>query len=607
MKARPRKVPQTAEVVMLVFAFLVVALIGILAYQAGAAFRRSDGQATITRQVVDTTNMFLASLRDAETSQRGFLLTGDDRYLEPYRQALTQISPALDTLTRIEVARNQPDQMQRVERLKLLAKDKMDELGQTIELRRNRGLDAALAIVRTDHGKAIMDQSRALCLEIQTASYNLLNQEIEGRRSSANQAALTGVVGSAALFALLALATVTIRRGTHRRDQLIDSLAESEAQTKESRDWLQTTLTSIGDAVISTDATGKVTMMNHVAETLTGWGQEEAAGKPLEQIFIIRNAGTGLAAENPVSKVLREGCIAGLANHTRLIAKDGRSIPIDDSAAPIRDNQGRIAGVVLVFRDITAREAAEEAIERSVNELRITNAALSRANEDLNQFAFAASHDLQEPLRMIATFSELLVEKYRGQMDGEAATCVEFITQGTTRMRELLSDLLAYTQLSGEGQQAGELIDLNRVLEKALDNCKTAIEESTARVTSDRLPSVNGYEPHFLQLFQNLISNAIKYRGQAVPQVHCFAVIVDDVLRVGVADNGIGIAPEYHRRIFGVFKRLHGKTIPGTGIGLAICQRVVERYGGRIWVESQVNQGATFYFTLPAAIGAASA
>jgi PAS domain S-box-containing protein len=607
MKARPRKIPQTAELVTLVFAFLIVVLIGILAYRAGTAFKRSAEQASVTRQVGETTNALLSSIKDAESGQRGFLLTGDDRYLEPYRQALTEIFPALDTLTRIEAARNRPDEAHRVESLKPLVKDKMDELATTIEFRRSQGLDATLAMVRTDRGKALMDRIRAICAEIQTASYDLFNQQRVATRAIVNQAALIGIFGSFILFALLVLATVTIRRGTRRREQLIDSLAESEAQTKESRDWLQTTLTSIGDAVISTDATGKVTVMNHVAQTLTGWKQEEAAGKSLDQIFVIRNAGTGLEVENPVTKVLREGQIVGLANHANLIARDGRSIPIDDSVAPIRDAHGRIAGVVLVFRDITARKKAEDAIERSVDELRISNAALSRANEDLNQFAFAASHDLQEPLRMITSFSQLLLEGYRGQLDAEASTCVEFITQSTKRMRELLADLLAYTQVSGDGQQAVELVDLNRVFQKALENCKTAIEEGKASVTVDHLPSVPGYEPHFLQLFQNLISNAIKYRGEAAPQVHCSAAIVDGVWCVGVADNGIGIAPEYHQKIFGIFKRLQGKSIPGTGIGLAICQRVVERYGGRIWVESQVNQGATFYFTLPVAMGAASA
>src|SRR5580704_2139959 len=182
MKAFRRKIPQTAELVMLVVAFLLVLLIGILAYRAGVALGRADEQAAVTRQVVDTTNALLSSLRDAETGQRGFLLTGQDRYLEPYRQALTKISPALDTLARIETLRNRLDQMERIERLKPLVKDKLDELAQTIDLRRSQGLDAALAIVRTDRGKATMDQIRVSCSEIQTTSYELLNQQIEARK-----------------------------------------------------------------------------------------------------------------------------------------------------------------------------------------------------------------------------------------------------------------------------------------------------------------------------------------------------------------------------------------------------------------------------------------
>src|SRR5580704_10473324 len=216
--------------------------------------------------------------------------------------------------------------------------------------------------------------------------------------------------------------------------------------------------------------------------------------------------------------------------------------------------------------------------------MRVTNAALLRANEDLKQFAFAASHDLQEPLRMITSYSQLLVKAYRGQLEGEASVWLRFITDGTKRMRELLADLLAYTQVTGDGQ-AIESIDLNRVFEKTLENCKLAIEENQASVTSDHLPVVLGNEPHFVQLFQNLIGNALKYRGDRIPRIHVSAVNQDGVWRFALADNGIGIAPAYHEIIFGIFKRLHGRTISGTGIGLAICQRVVERYGGRIWVE----------------------
>lgn len=206
---------------------------------------------------------------------------------------------------------------------------------------------------------------------------------------------------------------------------------------------------------------------------------------------------------------------------------------------------------------------------------------------------------------MMASYSQLLVKNYRGQFDGEAAMCIQFITEGTKRMRELLADLLAYTQVTGEAQELGS-VELNEVLRTAVENCRAAIEETGAKVTSDRLPSVLGHKPHFVQLFQNLISNGLKYRGERPPRVHISAQRQDGGWRIAVKDNGMGIAPEYHKHIFGVFKRLHGRTIPGTGIGLAICQRVIERSGGQIWVESELNQGATFYFTLPAAKGAAA-
>lgn len=234
-----------------------------------------------------------------------------------------------------------------------------------------------------------------------------------------------------------------------------------------------------------------------------------------------------------------------------------------------------------------------------IHEQKETEAELLRANADLNQFAFAASHDLQEPLRMITSYSQLLVKGYRGQLDHDAEVFVGYIADGSKRMRELLGDLLSYTQAASNGQDASEVIDLNAVFEKVTRNLEVAIGESGAVITCDHLPVVRGHEGHFVQLLQNLIGNAIKYRSDRLPRIHLTATKRSDAWHFAVADNGMGIDPKYHRQIFGVFKRLHGKQIPGTGIGLAICQRVVERYGGRIWVESEPDRGATFSFTLP--------
>jgi PAS domain S-box-containing protein len=386
----------------------------------------------------------------------------------------------------------------------------------------------------------------------------------------------------------------------------ITSQVRAQEEIAEQRERLRVTLNSIGDAVMATDGRGHLSFLNAVAEKLTGWSSAEAVGRPLEEVFRIVNERTRHTVENPVAKVLREGKVVGLANHTILIARDGKEIAIDDSAAPIRNDRGDILGVVLVFRDIAERRAAEKLLAaqtaetaRTAQELREANAALSRANEDLQQFAYAASHDLQEPLRMITSYAQLLLSNYRGELDGEPALCVDFISRGTARMRELLSDLLAYTQVGAEAGPQAELVDLNGVLQKALDNLKIAIEETNATVQSESLPAAYGHESHFVQLFQNLISNGIKYRGERAPRIYITSKGEGRNWRVSVSDNGIGIDPEYHDRVFGVFKRLHGKRIPGTGIGLAICQRVVQRYGGKIWVESTANQGATFYFTLP--------
>jgi PAS domain S-box-containing protein len=587
------KISQTLERLSLAFSGGLVLFIGILTYHSAAAFRLNSEQAVVSRQVVDRANALLSSLKDAETGQRGFLLTGDDRYLEPYRQATAEISSALEVLARMEADRHRADQVQRVERLRPLVKDKLDELTETIELRRAQGPEAALVIVRTNRGKAVMDRIRTICAEIQATANGISEQQTEETRTGATRTGLIAVLGSAAIFGFLVFATVSVERGSHRRQQLIGALEKSEDQLRQSRDWLQTTVASIGDAVITTDKRGKITLLNAVAQSVTGWKNEEAAGKPLEQVFVIRNEETGLEVESPVTRVLRQGTIVGLANHTILVAKDGRHVPIDDSAAPIRDGGGQIAGVVLVFRDISQRKVAEEA-------LRLSNAALLRANEDLSQFAFAASHDLQEPLRMITSYSQLLLKGYRGQIEGEAAICIEFIIEGNKRMRALLADLLAYTQVAGDKQEAIGPVDLNQVLQAALKNCQTAIDEAGAVIASDNLPTIPGYEPHFVQLFQNLISNGLKYRSQRAPRIQVSANRQEGVWHIAVQDNGIGIAPEYHKQIFGVFKRLHGHTIPGTGIGLAICKRVVDRYGGQIWVESQVDRGSTFHFTVPA-------
>ncbi|MCO6459290.1 MAG: PAS domain S-box protein [Pirellulaceae bacterium] len=247
--------------------------------------------------------------------------------------------------------------------------------------------------------------------------------------------------------------------------------------------------------------------------------------------------------------------------------------------------------------------AANESLERRVaertKELAAANRELERSNDELRQFAYIASHDLQEPIRMVSCFGQLLRSRHSEQLDDEARQWLDFVIEGGHRMQELINDLLDYSRVDGQARPF-QAVPLARVLEHVQANLRSSIRDTGAVITHDELPVVVADKPQLIQLLQNLVANAIKFHETGPPRVHLSATRADDCWQVSVRDQGIGIDPRYHERIFDFFKRLHGRDrFPGTGIGLAICRRVVERHGGRIWVESQPGQGSTFHFTLP--------
>jgi light-regulated signal transduction histidine kinase (bacteriophytochrome) len=224
---------------------------------------------------------------------------------------------------------------------------------------------------------------------------------------------------------------------------------------------------------------------------------------------------------------------------------------------------------------------------------------LARSNADLEQFAYVASHDLQEPLRIVASYNQLLARRYRGKLDQDADEFIAFSVDGITRMQRLISDLLAYSRVGSHGREFAP-VDVERAFGVALHDLSHAIADAGARVTHDPLPTVKGEESQIVQLLQNLIGNAIKFRGSSAPTVHVGARRAEREWIFSVADNGIGIEPQYFDRIFVIFQRLNSReSYPGTGIGLALCQKIVERHGGKIWVDSIPERGATFFFTLP--------
>jgi len=275
-----------------------------------------------------------------------------------------------------------------------------------------------------------------------------------------------------------------------------------------------------------------------------------------------------------------------------LIADDGTSIWQRSSKAPLFDQNGKVIGVLGTNEDITDKKLAEEQLKQTMEDL-------ARSNSELEQFAYVASHDLQEPLRMVTSYLQLIERRYKDKLDAEADEFIGFAVDGAMRMKGLINDLLLYSRVSTRGKEF-ELTDVKLVVKRVLHDLSMQIEESNALIEVDRLPKVMADEIQLGQVFQNLISNAIKFRSEAPIEIHIGASHEKHNWIFWVCDNGIGIEPQYHERIFVIFQRLHARgEFPGTGIGLAIVKKIIERHGGRIWLESQPGYGSTFYFSLP--------
>jgi PAS domain S-box-containing protein len=331
-------------------------------------------------------------------------------------------------------------------------------------------------------------------------------------------------------------------------------------------------------------------LLNLQAEKQFGYSRDELVGQKVKNIIpegfaerLIAD-GTRSAAE-----ALAQQIGTGIELSGR--RKDGTEFPIEIMLSPLESAEGIL--VTAAIRNITERRKAEEHLGKTLGELK-------RSNDELQQFAYVSSHDLQEPLRMVSSYTQLLAKRYQGRLDSDADEFIGFAVDGCNRMQGLIQDLLAYSRAGTNGKKLREVSSEN-ALQKALANLRITIEQSGANVTHDSLPALTTDETQLTLVFQNLVGNAIKYRGAEAPRVHVSASRNgDNEWTFSVRDNGLGIDPQYFERIFILFQRLHGRDeFEGTGIGLAICKKILERLGGRIWVESQPEKGSTFYFALP--------
>ena len=345
---------------------------------------------------------------------------------------------------------------------------------------------------------------------------------------------------------------------------------------------------SSDDAIISKNLNGIITSWNGAAQRLFGYTADEIIGRPVTMIIP-----SDRQEEEPeiLARLKRGERVEHFETLRR--KKDGTLIDISLTISPVRDGQGNIVGASKIARDITDRKKSE-ALQKAIED------DLRRANQDLEQFAFSASHDLQEPLRTVKIYSELLAKHFGDDIDSEAQEFLTYLRSGAMRMEMLVRDLLTYTQVT-KFEKPVEVADAGEALASTLAGLAGVVAETGAQISAGPLPSLRVHGAHLQQLFQNLIGNAIKYRSpNRPPTVQVTAERQDKQWVFAVSDNGIGIDSAYKENIFGLFKRLHtGDEYAGTGIGLAICRRIVDRYHGRIWVESEPGKGSTFRFTLP--------
>jgi PAS domain S-box-containing protein len=393
---------------------------------------------------------------------------------------------------------------------------------------------------------------------------------------------------------------VELSRGNAKLKEQADELRKQAEVLRKAEQRFRSLLEAAPDAMVMCREDGEVIMVNSRTQALFNCDRDKLISRNIRSLVpgwgirvVACDEELGLAAVEPLEKGVE------------LVAlPEGREpFPVEITFSPLHTEEGLV--ITSAIRDISERKKTEEQV-RQLNanlEERVLDRteALMRSNEELQQFAYVASHDLQEPLRTVSVYAQLLAKRYRGQLQGDADQFIRFIVEGAGHMQTLIHDLLDFSRVDARGADFFTRINCETVLDDAIRNLRSLIEESGAVVTRDPLPALAGDAVQLTRLFQNLLVNSIKYRGENIPRIHVAAEARDGEWCFSVTDNGIGIEPKYAEKIFGIFKCLQPRDkSSGSGMGLAICRKILSRHNGRIWVESELGKGATFYFTLPA-------
>jgi len=537
----------------------------------------NQSRVTHTRQVLFELERTESLLKDAETGQRGFLYTGETKYLEPYNLATVQIAPHLNNLAQLTA--DSPRQQTHLTALRSLIQAKLTELAQTISLYQAGKLDETRKLVKSDAGWVEMRNIRALIDEMEKEETLLESSRTATLQRSIHISVTSIYLASFIATFCLALMAFYVLREISRHERYIHEIRKRE-------EWYRTTLSSIGDAVIATDRNGRVTFLNPVAEALTGTSLEQDAGKNIQEVFPIFNEVTQQPVENPVRYVIELGHSVSLMNHTNLMRSDGALIPIEDSAAPIRDDLGNLVGVVLVFRDVSKER-------KSLEVLRKTEKLAAAA-----RLAASVAHEINNPLEAVVNLIFLAKAT-----PGAPASVVEALTlaeQELERVAHITRQTLGFYRESN----VQEMVDIPALIDSVLKLYSNKLRNKNIAVQRhfSPCPPLLGVSGELKQVISNLVANAVDAvgkNGAITLRAWCADEAENKILHVAIEDDGPGTAAEDIDRIFEPF--FTTKKDVGTGLGLWVTKEIVERHGGSIRVSSQNNgsRGAAFNILIP--------
>lgn len=562
------------------FGILILVLVAGILMTRRQLSQQMDAQVWVehTHEVLYNLRAAEFLLKDAESGQRGFLLTGDDRYLRTYNASVAQIAPHLTRLS--QLIDGNPQLREELTKLRWLAANKTLEMQETIDLYHEGRKEDARKLVLTNWGMRAMDGVRASVEDMRAEELRLDGvRRAEYDRSVRATIASLYLVGAVGIAGLCALALFILRAIRLRE--------EYTRRTREQEEWFRVTLTSIGDAVIATDHEGKVMFMNPMAERLTGNAAEQSVGRTAQEIFPIANEMTGRPVENPVAKVMEGGNQLGHANHIMLHA-DGRRIPIQDGAACIRDDRGSLVGVVLVFRDLTTERKSQEMLRRTDK----LNAAA--------RLSATVAHEINNPLEAVSNL--IYLAKTTPGAPAAVVTHLTTAEQELARVAHMTQKTLGFYRETKERRP----MELGLIMDSVLELYANKIKAKD--ITVDRrykpCPSLIGIPGEIRQAMANLFSNAVDAvgnRGVISIEIHCTQEPGEQMAEVAVEDNGPGIPSENLGKIFEPF--FTTKRDVGTGLGLYVTRGIVERQGGTLDVRPSEDiggmHGACFVMRIP--------